>query len=141
MVREGSPLAVGHGEGEMYLGSDAIALAPFTSQITYLDAGGDLQTLSADAYVLDAVTAPGYVFEADGYAWPATADSANAVTVRVVCGYGNAAAVPAGIKAWMLLQIGAMFEHRGAISSGRSVAELPGGFVARLLDPYRVWLS
>jgi glucosamine--fructose-6-phosphate aminotransferase (isomerizing) len=38
-AREGSPLAVGHGDGETYLGSDAIALAPFTSQITYLDEG------------------------------------------------------------------------------------------------------
>ncbi len=38
-AREGSPLAVGHGEGEMFLGSDAIALAPFTSQITYLEEG------------------------------------------------------------------------------------------------------
>ena len=38
-AREGSPLAVGHGEGEMFLGSDAIALAPFTSSITYLEEG------------------------------------------------------------------------------------------------------
>lgn len=38
-AREGSPLAVGHGEGEMFLGSDAIALAPFTSRITYLEEG------------------------------------------------------------------------------------------------------
>ncbi len=38
-AREGSPLAIGHGDGEMFLGSDAIALAPFTSQITYLDEG------------------------------------------------------------------------------------------------------
>jgi len=38
-ARRGSPLAIGHGEGEMYLGSDAIALAPFTDQITYLDDG------------------------------------------------------------------------------------------------------
>ena len=38
-AREGSPLAVGHGEGEMYLGSDAIALAPFTDRITYLEEG------------------------------------------------------------------------------------------------------
>ena len=38
-AREGSPLAIGHGDGEMYLGSDAIALAPFTSRITYLDEG------------------------------------------------------------------------------------------------------
>src|SRR3984893_6727719 len=38
-ARKGSPLAVGYGEGEMYLGSDAIALAPFTDTISYLDDG------------------------------------------------------------------------------------------------------
>ena len=38
-ARQGSPLAIGHGSGEMYLGSDAIALAPFTDAITYLDEG------------------------------------------------------------------------------------------------------
>ena len=38
-AREGSPLAIGHGDGETYLGSDAIALAPFTSRITYLEEG------------------------------------------------------------------------------------------------------
>ena len=38
-ARNGPPLAVGHGEGEMFLGSDAIALAPFTDAITYLEDG------------------------------------------------------------------------------------------------------
>ncbi|KRR06455.1 glucosamine--fructose-6-phosphate aminotransferase [Bradyrhizobium jicamae] len=38
-ARKGSPLAIGHGDGEMYLGSDAIALAPFTDTITYLEDG------------------------------------------------------------------------------------------------------
>jgi glucosamine--fructose-6-phosphate aminotransferase (isomerizing) len=38
-ARKGSPLAIGHGTGEMYLGSDAIALAPFTDAITYLEEG------------------------------------------------------------------------------------------------------
>src|SRR6185369_1641065 len=36
-ARRGSPLAVGYGDGEMYLGSDAMALAPFTSRICYLE--------------------------------------------------------------------------------------------------------
>lgn len=35
-ARFGPPLAIGHGRGEMFLGSDAIALSPFTSEITYL---------------------------------------------------------------------------------------------------------
>ncbi|MEP1208024.1 MAG: glutamine--fructose-6-phosphate transaminase (isomerizing) [Rhizobiaceae bacterium] len=38
-ARSGPPLAIGHGEGEMYLGSDAVALAPFTNRITYLEDG------------------------------------------------------------------------------------------------------
>ncbi len=38
-ARKGSPLAIGHGDGEMFVGSDAIALAPFTAKITYLEEG------------------------------------------------------------------------------------------------------
>ncbi len=38
-ARKGPPLAVGYGKGEMYLGSDAIALAPFTDSISYLEDG------------------------------------------------------------------------------------------------------
>src|ERR1700738_278060 len=38
-ARNGPPLAIGHGEGEMYLGSDAIALGPFTDTISYLEDG------------------------------------------------------------------------------------------------------
>jgi glutamine---fructose-6-phosphate transaminase (isomerizing) len=44
-ARKGSPLAIGYGEGEMYLGSDAIALAPFTDTISYLE-DGDWAVLS-----------------------------------------------------------------------------------------------
>jgi glucosamine--fructose-6-phosphate aminotransferase (isomerizing) len=38
-ARNGPPLAIGHGDGEMYLGSDAIALGPFTDMISYLEDG------------------------------------------------------------------------------------------------------
>ncbi|MBY4892979.1 glutamine--fructose-6-phosphate transaminase (isomerizing) [Rhodobacteraceae bacterium N5(2021)] len=38
-ARMGSPLAIGHGDGEMYVGSDAIALGPMTNRITYLEEG------------------------------------------------------------------------------------------------------
>ncbi|MEO1458851.1 MAG: glutamine--fructose-6-phosphate aminotransferase, partial [Pseudomonadota bacterium] len=38
-ARMGSPLAIGHGEDEMFVGSDALALSPMTSEITYLEEG------------------------------------------------------------------------------------------------------
>ncbi|KQS72965.1 glucosamine--fructose-6-phosphate aminotransferase [Rhizobium sp. Leaf371] len=46
-ARSGPPLAVGYGRDEMFLGSDAIALAPFTNEITYLN-DGDWAVLTAD---------------------------------------------------------------------------------------------
>ena len=50
-ARRGSPLVVGHGDGEMYLGSDAIALATLTNRITYLDEG-DWVELTGDAAII-----------------------------------------------------------------------------------------
>ncbi|MTJ80795.1 MAG: glutamine--fructose-6-phosphate transaminase (isomerizing) [Telmatospirillum sp.] len=49
-ARRGSPLAIGYGHGEMYLGSDALALAPLTQKIAYL-AEGDWAVLSGDGVV------------------------------------------------------------------------------------------
>jgi glucosamine--fructose-6-phosphate aminotransferase (isomerizing) len=50
-ARKGSPLAIGYGDGEMYLGSDAIALAPFTDTISYLE-DGDWVVLTREAGVI-----------------------------------------------------------------------------------------
>jgi glucosamine--fructose-6-phosphate aminotransferase (isomerizing) len=50
-ARKGSPLAIGHGNGEMYLGSDAIALAPFTDTISYLE-DGDWVVLTREVSVI-----------------------------------------------------------------------------------------
>lgn len=50
-ARRGSPLAIGYGNGEMYLGSDALALAPLTQKISYL-ADGDWAVLSGDGVVI-----------------------------------------------------------------------------------------
>jgi glucosamine--fructose-6-phosphate aminotransferase (isomerizing) len=53
-ARSGPPLAVGYGQGEMYLGSDAIALAPFTNEITYLHDGDWAVLTSSGVEILDA---------------------------------------------------------------------------------------
>ncbi|GGF57443.1 glutamine--fructose-6-phosphate aminotransferase [isomerizing] [Paracoccus acridae] len=53
-ARKGSPLAIGHGEGEMFLGSDAVALAPFTDRITYLEDGDHAILTRAGVQIFDA---------------------------------------------------------------------------------------
>ena len=50
-ARQGSPLAIGYGKGEMYLGSDALALAPLTQQIAYL-ADGDWAILTGSGVTI-----------------------------------------------------------------------------------------
>ncbi|MDA9543447.1 MULTISPECIES: glutamine--fructose-6-phosphate transaminase (isomerizing) [Bradyrhizobium] len=57
-ARNGPPLAIGYGDGEMYLGSDAIALGPFTDTISYLEDG--------DWVVLTRKSAA--IFDKDGHA-------------------------------------------------------------------------
>ncbi len=57
-ARRGSPLAIGEGEGEMFLGSDAIALSPFTDAVRYLE-DGDWAVLSRQgAEIFDAAGQP-----------------------------------------------------------------------------------
>lgn len=57
-ARLGSPLVVGYGEGETYLGSDALALAPLTQKIAYLDEGDWVVVTRAGAQVFDRENRP-----------------------------------------------------------------------------------
>ncbi|NNC72733.1 MAG: glutamine--fructose-6-phosphate transaminase (isomerizing) [Sphingomonadaceae bacterium] len=50
-ARLGSPLVVGHGEGESFFGSDALALAPFTQKISYLEEG-DMVVITREATLI-----------------------------------------------------------------------------------------
>jgi glucosamine--fructose-6-phosphate aminotransferase (isomerizing) len=53
-ARRGSPLVVGHGEGEMFIGTDALALGPFTNKITHLDDGDFVAIDHKRARIFDA---------------------------------------------------------------------------------------
>jgi glucosamine--fructose-6-phosphate aminotransferase (isomerizing) len=57
-ARRGSPLAVGHGDGEMYLGSDSMALAPFTNRVTYLDEGDWVVLTRESCEIYDSASRP-----------------------------------------------------------------------------------
>lgn len=69
-ARKGSPLVIGAGEGEMFLGSDALAVGPFTNRVVYLEEG-DWCVLSRDGYeIFDAddaqVTRPQTIVQSAG---------------------------------------------------------------------------
>ncbi len=53
-ARRGSPLAIGYGDGEMFIGSDALALAPLTQSICYLDEGDWAEISAKGAVIHDA---------------------------------------------------------------------------------------
>jgi len=72
-ARQGPPLAIGHGQGQMYLGSDAIALAPFTDTITYLEDG--------DCAVLTRETAEIFAFDGHKVERPAITSVASSLLV------------------------------------------------------------
>lgn len=106
--------------------------------IKYLDTGGVQQTLASTVYKVDTVSEPARVLPAYGQAWPSTRQEINAVEVLFTCGFASAALVPEGIKSWMKIRIGTMYENREevAIMNRGKVELLP--YVDNLLDPYRV---
>ena len=106
--------------------------------VYYYDTTGTEVTLGSSAYVLDSAMPPGWVLPAYGYQWPTTYDTANAVRVRFVSGYGAASDVPAAIKTWCRMRIADLYQHRGGTVVGQSVTQLGQRFYDRLLDPYTI---
>lgn len=112
-------------------------LASVTS-VRYVDTAGVEQTLAPAGYQVDDVREPGRVLPSPGTSWPSTqAGRVNAVRVRFVAGYGVAAAVPAPIKAALLLIVGHLYEHRELEIVGTITTSLKFSIEA-LLDPYRL---
>lgn len=110
--------------------------------LQYLDRNGTVHTVPAADYALDTVNLPGYVFPAVGVAWPQdVADSANAVRLRVRCGYGTSLAEvpePYRLVRWMLAEVATSYRNREAWQAGVSVSELPQRYHDSYLDGYIV---
>jgi len=107
--------------------------------IKYLDQTTGVQTtLDPATYRVDTVSEPGRITPAYGQTWPGTYNVASAVEIAFTCGYGLAASVPQGIKSWMLVRVGSMYEFREEVAIvGRSRID-PLPFMDGLLDPFRV---
>jgi uncharacterized phiE125 gp8 family phage protein len=109
------------------------------TSVTYVDEAGATQTLAGSAYRADVAGMVARVTPAFDTAWPAARAVTGAVAVRFVAGYGVASAVPAPLKASMLLLIGHLYENRTAATE-RALTEAPLA-VSSLLAGYRVpWL-
>ncbi len=122
-------------------GTDAIilpkgALASVTS-VKYLeDVAGVETTLATTEYLVDLTSTPPRVRLAFDKSWPNTRPQYNAVVVRYVIGW-EPAAVPAPIKAAIMLLAGHMYEYRVPEVLGTIIAKVSFSF-EHLLAPYRL---
>jgi uncharacterized phiE125 gp8 family phage protein len=124
---------------ELYLdafpcGPILIPLSPLVDvvSVTYVDADGLAQSVSAADYVVDNVSRDGWVVPVAGYAWPATLSAINVVTVQFRVGN---ALIPAPLRHAVLLLTGHLFENREAVTP-TTLSEIPIG-VYNLVAPYR----
>lgn len=113
--------------------------APLASVTTvkYRDGANVEQTLAATAYDTDPSALPGRVSLATNQTWPTTYVRPQAVTVRLVAGYGAPLAVPAPLVAAMKLALGHWYANRESVITGTIATALPMAFEA-LLAPYLV---
>ena len=105
------------------------------TSVKYINTSSAQITLASTEYVIDSDTEPGWLLLAVDKTWPATDDVANAVRVRYLAGYVDAAAVPGVIKSWLLLKIGELYANREASAERPAQAH---GFADRLLDRYTI---
>lgn len=114
--------------------------------LTYRDMAGAVQTVSWAAasngvqrssdgsLVADLTGGMVRITPAFGSVWPIAMPEIGAIAVNYTAGYGNAAAVPQGIKQWILLRVARMYEKREEPIDGEAAPSHLDG----LLDPYVV---
>lgn len=109
--------------------------------VNYIDTNGVAQVMPTTDYVADLSGPAARITPVFGKIWPIALFQIGSASVSFTAGYGAPAAVPSGIKRWMLLRIGAMYENREEIVVGRGITANPLAFVESLLDPYRVMVA
>lgn len=106
--------------------------------INYLDMNNVQQTMPAANYTVDVACEPARITPIFGQIWPIPLPQIGSVSVTFDAGYGDASAVPQGIKSWIKLRVASLYTYREEVvapSRGR-IETLQ--FVDGLLDPYKV---
>jgi uncharacterized phiE125 gp8 family phage protein len=109
--------------------------------IDYLDMASTLQTMPAIDYTVDPACEPARITPVFGRIWPICLPQIGAVSVTFDAGFGDASAVPEGLKSWIKLRVGSLYAHREevAILAKGKLEPLP--FIDGLLDPYKIVLQ
>jgi uncharacterized phiE125 gp8 family phage protein len=115
-----------------------IPLPPLQSveSVTYVDGAGAPILVDPLNYTVDTIAEPGRIAPASGTYWPSPRVQMNAITIRFVCGYGLAGAVPEEIKQALLLLVGHWYEHREEVSEVE-LYKVPMACES-LLSPYKI---
>jgi uncharacterized phiE125 gp8 family phage protein len=110
------------------------------TSVKYIDTAGVEQTLAPSKYTALTAEEPGLIVPAFEQTWPSTRHQPNAVTVRLVAGYGDAAAVPQTLKLALNALVAHFYENREpvGIGVGAVAVELPF-HVEALLANYKSW--
>ncbi len=117
-----------------------IPKAPVQSivSIDYLDMNRTAQTMPAANYATDLACEPARITPIFGQIWPINLPEIGAVSVTFDAGYGGADDVPEGIKSWIKLRVGSLYQNREEVAAMARGKIDPLPFIDGLLDPYRM---
>jgi len=107
------------------------------TSLIYTDIEGVSTTWSSSKYIVSTADQLGGITPAYGEVWPVPRVVKDAATVRFVCGYGAAAAVPESLKHAILMLVAHWFENAEAVQVGLMATEMPLA-ADYLLQPFKL---
>lgn len=118
--------------------ADTFTLGPMQSAtVTYWN-GSTWATLASSQWALLPAGGALHLLPGYGAEWPTLGNLVGPrVRIDVVCGYGDAAAVPASLKMWIRAHVAAMLRAPDALGDDKKMAPLH--YLSGLIDPHRVW--
>lgn len=122
--------------------ADEIELSPAgvsaVTEVRYVDADGTDTVLDPSGYLLDSDPYRPALTAAYGVSWPIARSQAGSIRITYTAGtWADAYSVPASIKSWILLRVGALYENREAWTLGKPIEH--NAHIDGLLARWRVY--